>query len=235
MLTGLTPPGLTSMSYPFVWKNNLYFFTYDGLISNLVRWDGTTAEILAPLWPLQILRPPFTCAAVQLRGARLEALLRGRDDGFERRAVVDRRHAGGHSRGRGHQPVPCAGQLSCNLRAMNNRLYFSADDGMGGMGYEFWSSDGTASGTSRVIDLTPGAGSSTLGGATVFNNALYFSALGANGTQTWKSDGTAAGTRPLVTGSTLAAGPVGVLERQAGTPSAARIRALAGAANSAPL
>ena len=79
------------------------------------------------------------------------------------------------------------------LTVFNNKLWFSADDGL--TGRELWSSDGTDSGTTRFADLktgtctqggsntcvdvgTPdcGSGSSCPNNFIVYSNNLYFSA-----------------------------------------------------------
>ena len=74
------------------------------------------------------------------------------------------------------------------LTAVNNRtVYFSADDGSSG--YELWTSDGSASGTTRVMDLNPGPDSSHPRDLIVRGNILYFTASDSfNGRQLWATD-----------------------------------------------
>ena len=77
----------------------------------------------------------------------------------------------------------------------NGRLYFGANDG--NTGFELWSTDGTAGGTTQVADIANGPGSSYPCSLTVFNGRLYFAASAGNGAygyQLWSTDGTAAGT-----------------------------------------
>src|SRR5207247_6516713 len=66
--------------------------------------------------------------------------------------------------------------------------YFTANDGSHGQ--ELWKSDGTAAGTSMVIDLTPGGAGTGIVGMTNVNGVLYF--LGRS--LLWKTDGTSSGT-----------------------------------------
>jgi ELWxxDGT repeat protein len=65
---------------------------------------------------------------------------------------------------------------------LNNRVYFSGDDGT--HGNELWVSDGTANGTFSV-DLNPGTSNSDPQYFTAINDLVYFSAAG----KLWKTDG----------------------------------------------
>ena len=77
--------------------------------------------------------------------------------------------------------------------ALGTTVFFLRDDRLHGI--EIWKSDGTQAGTTLLIDLCPGACSSTPRSLTVSNGALFFIADdGARGLELWKSDGTAAGT-----------------------------------------
>jgi ELWxxDGT repeat protein len=91
-----------------------------------------------------------------------------------------------------------------NFTIFNNKLLFSADDGVNGR--ELWVTDGTTGGTKLLKDINPGSSegyngetfpdSSYLNDFTIFNNKLYFSANdGENGTELWVTDGTANGTQ----------------------------------------
>ena len=73
-------------------------------------------------------------------------------------------------------------------------LFFSASDGV--RGTELWRSDGSASGTQLVKDISPGTGNGVSGfdPAAAFKGALFFVADdGVNGFQPWRSDGTSQG------------------------------------------
>src|SRR5262249_19840003 len=84
---------------------------------------------------------------------------------------------------------------------VNGTKFFGADDGE--HGWELWKSDGTASGSTLVKDISPGGfyaygygyqtGSSSLGNMTNFAGRLVFTASNS----LWTSDGTGAGTGVL--------------------------------------
>jgi ELWxxDGT repeat protein len=81
------------------------------------------------------------------------------------------------------------------LTQLNNKLYFSASDGVNGSG--LWVSDGTESGTQLVKDIgISSTGSSYEAGLVELNNKLYFAGNdGVNGAELWVTDGTSAGTQ----------------------------------------
>ena len=79
--------------------------------------------------------------------------------------------------------------------SFNNTLYFSAQDGFNGK--ELWKSDGTAGGTSMVLDFMPGFGQGlSPENLVVLGSKLLFTtgSFSPDGPQLWETDGTAAGT-----------------------------------------
>jgi ELWxxDGT repeat protein len=81
--------------------------------------------------------------------------------------------------------------IASGLQVVNDRLYFSADDGRNGV--ELWTSDGTAAGTHMVRDINPA--SSNPAELTAVDDMLFFTADdGIHGVEIWKSDGTENGT-----------------------------------------
>jgi ELWxxDGT repeat protein len=82
------------------------------------------------------------------------------------------------------------------LAAAGSTLYFLADDGVAGS--ELWKSDGTALGTSMVLDLSPGP-DSTLARHLVANEThVFFEAFVDGQWSVMASDGTASGTEVLM-------------------------------------
>jgi ELWxxDGT repeat protein len=90
----------------------------------------------------------------------------------------------------------------------NGLAFFAADDGANGV--ELWKTDGTAGGTSLVMDINPGAASSSPMEMVLQNGKLLFLATQVStGQELWITDGTAVGTalvkdiNPGPTGSTI--------------------------------
>lgn len=79
---------------------------------------------------------------------------------------------------------------------LGEKIYFIAGDGI--HGHELWRTDGTAAGTSLIVDLCPGACAGVFAGPVVAGDRLYFVGDdGAHGLELFSSDGTAAGTTLL--------------------------------------
>ncbi len=73
-------------------------------------------------------------------------------------------------------------------------VYFASDQD----GSEPWATDGTPAGTGRLGDLDPGSEGSTLGGAAVGEDGVYFCAWdGSGNVSLWRTDGTPGGTLPI--------------------------------------
>jgi ELWxxDGT repeat protein len=90
-------------------------------------------------------------------------------------------------------PTFNAGSNANEFVALGNLTIFTARSPA--TGYEIWRTDGTAEGTSLLLDICPGPDSSNPIGLTVSGGTLYFSADdGIHGRELWKSDGTPAGT-----------------------------------------
>jgi ELWxxDGT repeat protein len=96
-----------------------------------------------------------------------------------------------------------------NLRELNGRLYFFADDEVHGR--QLWTSNGTPEGTVMLKEVIPPPnppypipGARIIDSLTKVEQALFFVAVA----RLWKSDGSAAGTMPVadVWGDTLIAG-----------------------------
>jgi ELWxxDGT repeat protein len=76
------------------------------------------------------------------------------------------------------------GSLNGNMTNFNNKLFFSANDGI--HGNELWESDGTAAGTFLVQDIWPGSSGSSPGQLTPSGGTLFFTADdGAHGNELW--------------------------------------------------
>lgn len=97
----------------------------------------------------------------------------------------------------GTQMLRNIGQISANpmdFMVFNDRLYFRAEES-NVVGVELWSTDGTEAGTTMLIDLNSGSGGSSPSNLFVYDNQLYFTAVGVGiGRELWRTDGSASGT-----------------------------------------
>ncbi len=83
-----------------------------------------------------------------------------------------------------------------DLIVFKGKLFFEAYNAA--TGYELWSSDGTANGTTLVKDIYPGSPSGNINYPIVLGDKLLFAATdGTNGYELWSSDGTPTGTTLL--------------------------------------
>ena len=85
-----------------------------------------------------------------------------------------------------------AGEKFRELGSVDDRLFFSFDDGV--KGFELWTSDGTSSGTKLVKDIVLGGDGSYPEAFASLNGKLYF---WVNGGALWESDGSEAGTKQV--------------------------------------
>ncbi len=82
-----------------------------------------------------------------------------------------------------------------NFIEINNRLLFLADDGVHGT--EIWQTDGTAVGTSLLMDIKLATADANIGRITTLHSDLFFRATSSpfgSSTEFWKSGGDAAST-----------------------------------------
>ena len=71
------------------------------------------------------------------------------------------------------------------ITAINNLIYFSADDGI--HGEELWQSDGTQAGTIRLTDINPGAKNSSPRDIESLDGSIYFTATqDQKGRELWR-------------------------------------------------
>ncbi len=81
-----------------------------------------------------------------------------------------------------------------NFTRVGPHVYFTATTYLHGT--ELWRTDGTAAGTSLVLDIRPGLESSDISNLTNVNGTLYFTANdGTSGRELWRSDGSPFSTR----------------------------------------
>lgn len=113
----------------------------------------------------------------------------------QRAAIVKDIRPGAEGSSPGVSDVPASGFVE-----LDGRAYFLARDGEGAA--NLWRTDGTFTGTVKVVELgggcLPGAGASEVcfpANLVTAGGALFFANLGSSGVELWRSDGTPAGTR----------------------------------------
>lgn len=93
-------------------------------------------------------------------------------------------------------PGICGSQVAINgprMARLGNQIIFNGNDGV--HGGELWRTDGTAAGTTRVLDLLPGIEPSAPGQFLVTSGQLFFTAEDRiHGRELWRTDGTPKGT-----------------------------------------
>jgi ELWxxDGT repeat protein len=97
--------------------------------------------------------------------------------------------------------TPCLDQRTA---VMNNNLYFAAGHAAG---YELFKTDGTATGTVALTDLSTDTFAFAPCSLTSEGNHVYFTAYTATGLQLWATDGTSAGTVQISNVTGLLSGP----------------------------
>lgn len=65
-------------------------------------------------------------------------------------------------------------------------------------GRELWRSDGTADGTFRLTDISPGPSDSSISFLTVVNNTAYFNTFRSGIVELWTTNGTVEGTQRIL-------------------------------------
>jgi len=166
----------------------LYFAAYDATNGyELWRSDGTAAgtAMVKDINPTGNSEPLWITAVSSTAG---DYLLFSADDGVNGRelwisdgttagtAMLKDINASGSSNPRfttfANREYRCSDEDYMNvMTAYNGVAYFAADDGNG---YELWRSDGTAAGTSKLVDINPSGGSNPLYITEVNGKVLFF-------------------------------------------------------------
>jgi ELWxxDGT repeat protein len=198
---GSAPNGFPALANLTVVGGTLYFTAYASEQLSTSLWkieesQGSPAEVTAPGTLSRI--STLVALGDTLMFAGYDSQAGGelwRSDGT---ASGTQRVANIHPTGNAFVPdfIYYYGDWSHQLTVVGDVLYFPADDGSSGK--ELWRSNGTATGTRRVKDLTSGAGGSLPTGLLSLGGFLYFqTSEGPYAGATWRSDGTEAGTVPL--------------------------------------
>lgn len=91
------------------------------------------------------------------------------------------------------------------LTAAGDRLFFLGNDGH--LGWQLWTSDGTAAGTDLVVDLREVQSYTTISQLTGAGSRVFFQRFAVNEGSLWVSDGSAAGTHKVTDASGFSPNP----------------------------
>ena len=182
----------------------LYFAAYDATNGyELWRSDGTTAgtALVKDINPTGNSEPLWITAVSSTAG---DYLLFSADDGVNGRelwisdgttagtAMLKDINASGSSNPRfttfANREYRCSDEDYMNIMTSYNGVaYFAAEDGSG---YELWRSDGTASGTYKLVDIHPNGGSNPLFVTEVNGKILFFAYEPGTGNEWYSYDPT---------------------------------------------
>ena len=92
------------------------------------------------------------------------------------------------------------GSNPANLLAVGTNLYFTADDGNG---RQLWRSNGTATNTTLVKNISNSSEDSQISAVVTVNGIRYFNAFDGHSKALWRSDGTPDGTKIFMPNATV--------------------------------
>jgi ELWxxDGT repeat protein len=171
-----------------VYNSTLYFKNQTG---NLIRTDGTVAGTV----PVTSISTPSSSSGISPELAVANNLIFFAQKTFSATNGIELWKSDGTSAGTSMVKdinVGTANASPQNLVALNNNLYFLANDGTN---YGLWKTDGTAANTTLIKALDTKINVTYYFGLMNVNNTLFFTFNdGVNGYELWKSDGTIAGT-----------------------------------------
>ncbi|MHC4814823.1 MAG: ELWxxDGT repeat protein [Planctomycetota bacterium] len=191
---GSFPASLTAIS-----DAELLFAADDGKNGfELWKSDGTAAgtTLLADIRPgADADGTPLSSSPLGLVWSGTAVLFAARDGRLGSELFLADGSAAGTVLVKNLDPEGGASSRPTQLTEFLGAIYFVADEGNAASGSELWRSDGTAAGTTLLLDIRPGPKSSLPVGFTVVGGTMFFTAYtDANGRELWKTNGTLAGT-----------------------------------------